>query len=84
MGAEDLLKDGLTDLLIENSTMKRLLREGFPNLDAILKDAKMDLEKRQRLKKEVVAPMMQALKDEVDLRQKMQRIAESSEGENQA
>jgi hypothetical protein len=82
MEATDALTTLLTDLLIENSTMKRLLRDNVPDLDSILCEAKTDEQGRQKISEQLVIPLRRALVSEADLDQVMQRIAESSNNEN--
>ncbi len=84
MEATDALTVMLTDLLIENSVMKRLLRDATPNLNLILQGAKADQQRRQKMEEELVIPLRRALANEADLEQMMHRIAESSNNENPA
>ncbi|MGA9304272.1 MAG: hypothetical protein WBW31_02595 [Candidatus Sulfotelmatobacter sp.] len=84
MEATDALAVMLTDLLIENSVMKRLLRDATPKLDLILRSAKTDQQRRQKVEEELIIPLRRALANEADLEQMMQRIAESSNNEKPA
>jgi len=79
----DALTRALRELLIENATMKALLRGKVDDLSAILSAAKADPEK-QRKAAELVAPLKTAISDEVAVERIMQRIAETSEGKNQS
>jgi hypothetical protein len=84
MEAIDTLMTMLTDLLIENSTMKSLLKGDVPNLNVILRNAKTDQQRRQKTEEGLIIPLRRALANEADLEQMMQRIAEASDDKNAA
>ena len=82
MEATDVLTAMLTDLLIENSTMKGLLKDNVPNLDVVLRNAKANRQRRQKIEEELIIPLRGALGKEADLDRMMQRIAEGSDDKN--
>jgi len=81
MEATDALMTMLAELLIENSVMRALLKNGIPDLDVILRDAKAN-QQRRRKAEELIVKVREALANETDLEEMMQRIAESSNNEN--
>lgn len=65
------------------STMKALLRETVPDLDAILRNAKADPESQRKIAKRLDS-LRNALNDEAAIERMMQSIMETSVNENQA
>lgn len=77
MEATDMLTRILSELLIENSTMKALLKNATPKIDEILRAAKAD-PVRQRKALELAARVKAALTEEAALEQLMEKIAGTS------
>jgi len=74
--------DAMSELLIENMTMKELLK-GRTNLQEILRNAKADPNKQQHVR-EILAPLGDAICDEVAVEQLFQKIAERASAQGQS
>jgi len=85
MEAMDAIVKMLTELLIENSTMKALLKETAPslNLNEILHTAKADPEKLRKVES-LMADLRTALSHEAAVEDLMARIAATSPNQDQA
>ena len=69
--------NAISELLIENRTMKKLLRGGATDLDKILRDAKADPEAQRRVEM-LLSPLRTAIGDEVAVEQFFQDIAKKT------
>ena len=69
--------DAISELLIENETMRRLLRGRVTDLQGILRDAKADPEAKQQMEQRL-APLRAAISDEVAVERLFRDIAKRS------
>ena len=83
METTDVLRIILTELLIENATMRKLLKGQFVDLDTVLRNAKQDRRMRREAG-ELAADLGTALNKEVDLEQMLEQIGEASLNQEKA
>ena len=83
METTDALRIILTELLIENATMRKLLKGQFVDLDTVLRNAKQDRRMRREAG-ELAADLGTALNKEVDLEQMLEQIGEASLNQEKA
>jgi hypothetical protein len=76
METTDALRIILTELLIENATMRKLLKGQVLDLDTVLRNAKQDPRMRREAG-ELAADLGTALNKEVDLERMLEQIGEA-------
>jgi hypothetical protein len=83
METTDALRIILTELLIENATMRKLLKGQLVDLDTVLRNAKQDPRMRREAG-ELAADLGTALNKEVDLERMLEQIGEASLNQEKA
>ncbi len=71
----DQIVNAFSELLIENMTMKDLLRETAPDLERLLSTAKSDPDRKQVVE-DYLAPLRSAITDEVEFERRLQELTE--------
>jgi len=74
--------DAMSELLIENTTMRKLLKEKT-DLQEILRNAKADPMKQQQVRK-MLASLRDGISDEAAVEQLFQRIAERASAQEKS